>query len=95
MKFALIKERKNPPDKRVVLSPEACKRTLSLYSEAEIIVEKSDVRVFTDKEYKDAGLIVTDDVSDADVLLGVKEVPIDALIPVSYTHLTLPTIYSV
>jgi hypothetical protein len=81
MKFALIKERKNPPDKRVVLSPEACKRTLSLYSEAEIIVEKSDVRVFTDKEYKDAGLIVTDDVSDADVLLGVKEVPIDALIP--------------
>ena len=24
MKFALIKERKNPPDRRVVLSPHAC-----------------------------------------------------------------------
>jgi len=38
-------------------------------------------RAFSDDEYRAAGIPVVDDVSDADVLLGVKEVPIDALIP--------------
>lgn len=81
MKFALIKERKSPPDRRVVFSPDSCKRLLTLHPEAEIVVEKSDIRVFSDKEYEAVGLNVTDDVSDADVMLGVKEVPIDNLIP--------------
>ena len=81
MKFALIKERKNPPDRRVVLSPQACKKLVETYPEAEIIVESSDIRVFDDSEYEALGFKVTDDVSDADVMLGVKEVPVEALIP--------------
>ncbi|HAO14958.1 MAG TPA: alanine dehydrogenase, partial [Tenacibaculum sp.] len=36
---------------------------------------------FSDKEYEDAGFKVTNDLSDCDVLLGVKEVPVDYLIP--------------
>ena len=39
MKFAIIKERKNPPDRRVVLSPEACKKVVNAFKDAEIIVE--------------------------------------------------------
>lgn len=81
MKFAIIKERKNPPDRRVVLSPEACKKVVTAFKDAEIIVESSDIRVFSDSEYSDQGFEVTDDVTDADVMLGVKEVPIDFLIP--------------
>ena len=81
MNFALIKERKNPPDRRVVLSPVACKELTEAYSDFQIKVEGSDVRVFTDVEYKNVGLEITNDISDCDVLLGVKEVPIDALIP--------------
>ncbi len=81
MKIGIIKERKNPPDKRVVFSPDACKELLEKYSGLEIKVESSDVRFFTDDAYKKVGITVTDDVSDCDVLLGVKEVPVDALIP--------------
>ena len=81
MKLAIIKERKNPPDKRVVFSPDACVALLKKFPNLEIKIESSDVRIFKDKEYSDKGLNVTTDVSDCDVMLGVKEVPIDALIP--------------
>ncbi|MFD0860703.1 NAD(P)-dependent oxidoreductase [Sungkyunkwania multivorans] len=81
MKFGIIKERKNPPDRRVVLSPMACKELLERFPGAELAVESSDIRVFGDDEYRAMGIEVTDDISDCDVLLGVKEVPIEALIP--------------
>ena len=81
MKIGIIKERKNPPDKRVVFSPNACKELLKKFPELELKVESSDVRFFTDDAYINAGIMVTDDVSDCDVLLGVKEVPVDSLIP--------------
>jgi len=81
MKFALIKERKNPPDRRVVLSPAACKELTEAYPDFQIKVEGSDVRVFTDDEYITEGIEVSDNILDCDVLLGVKEVPIDTLLP--------------
>lgn len=81
MKLALIRERKNPPDKRVVLTPKACSLLKERYPELEIVVEKSPNRAFSDQEYADAGLELVDDPSTADVMLGVKEVPITALIP--------------
>ena len=81
MKFGIIRECKSPPDRRVVLSPEACQLVLAKHPKAEIIVEPSDIRVFSDAEYEALGIPVADRMSDCDVLLGVKEVPIDALIP--------------
>lgn len=81
MKFGILKERKSPPDKRVVFSPSKLLEFKRLFPQAEIKVEASDIRVFTDAQYKDLGIEVVDDVSDCDVLIGVKEVPIDALIP--------------
>ena len=81
MKLAIIKERKNPPDRRVVFSPKACAELLNQYPDLKIIVESSDVRVFNDDAYREKGIEVTNDVSDCEVMLGVKEVPIDALIP--------------
>ena len=81
IKFALIKERKNPPDRRVVLSPQACEKLIIDFPKAEIVVESSDIRVFKDEEYTDLGFEVTNDILDADVFLGVKEVPIKKLIP--------------
>lgn len=81
MKFGIIKERKNPPDRRAVFTPEEAARLIKEHPEAEIKVESSDIRVFTDEEYKSLGLQVTGDVSDCDVLFGVKEVPVDSLIP--------------
>ena len=81
MKFALIKERKNPPDRRVVLSPQACKNLKKIFPDFHVKVESSDIRVFTDDEYKAAGIDITNDITDCEVLLGVKEVPMEFLLP--------------
>ena len=80
MKFGIIKERKNPPDRRVVFSPTALKILQDFHPESIIKVESSDIRIFSDQEYIDLGFEVSTDISDCDVFFGVKEVPIDALV---------------
>ncbi|MFV8340114.1 NAD(P)-dependent oxidoreductase [Flavobacterium sp. LB3P21] len=81
MKFGILKERKNPPDRRVIFSPDELARLKQLYKGASVNVESSDIRVFTDEQYKNLGIEVTNDISDCDVLFGVKEVPVENLIP--------------
>lgn len=81
MKFGIIKERKSPPDKRVVFAPTELAAFKKQFPQAEIVVESSDIRIFNDDEYKAQGFDITQDMSDCDVLLGVKEVPVDTLIP--------------
>lgn len=81
MKFGIIKERKVPVDRRVVFTPEELVRLKTEHPEAQIKVESSDIRVFSDAQYSDLGIEIATDISDCDVLFGVKEVPVDALIP--------------
>lgn len=80
MKLALIREGKVPPDSRVPLTPEQCAYVLANHP-VEIVVEPSPIRCFADDEYREAGIALQNDLSDADVLLGVKEVPVEQLIP--------------
>jgi alanine dehydrogenase len=81
MKFGILKERKSPPDKRVVFSPRMLAEFRKQFPEATFKIESSDVRIFTDDEYKSLDFEVGNDLEDCDVLLGVKEVPADALMP--------------
>ena len=81
MTFAIIKERKNPPDRRVVFSPEHLAAARAQFPEANFIVESSSIRIFSDEDYRKEGFEVLEDVSHADVMIGVKEVPIENLIP--------------
>ena len=81
MKFGIIKERKNPPDRRVVFTPEELVRLKNEHPEAQIKVESSDIRVFSDEQYSNLGIEIGTDMTYCDVLFGVKEVPIEALIP--------------
>tara|TARA_R110002126_G_scaffold276149_1_gene421679 strand:+ start:550 stop:1752 length:1203 start_codon:yes stop_codon:yes gene_type:complete len=81
MKFGILKERKSPPDRRVVFSPNELVQLKQLYPDAIVKVESSDIRIFSDEEYKKLGIEITDDISDCDVLFGVKEVPVENLIP--------------
>lgn len=81
MKFGIIKEGKIPADKRVVFSPNALNKFKTKFNQAELFVESSDIRVFSDENYKEAGFEVVSDISECDVLFGVKEVPVDQLIP--------------
>ena len=81
MKFAIIKERKNPPDRRVVFSPEKLLEAKEKFPEAEFVVETSNIRIFPDKAYSKLGFKVAENISECDVMIGVKEVPIKNLIP--------------
>jgi saccharopine dehydrogenase (NAD+, L-lysine forming) len=81
MKIGLIKENKVPMDKRVAFSPDQLS-TINEVSDGyfDFKVEPSDHRCFEDDEYIDEGLEVTADIEDRDVLMGIKEVPVEHLI---------------
>ena len=80
MKIGIIKEGKTPPDKRVPLSPTQCQEIKQKYPQIDLVVQKSNIRKFKDEDYANAGIDLVDEVTDCDVLLGVKEVPIEDLI---------------
>lgn len=80
MRIGIIRERKTPPDTRVALTPKQCKQLLAEYPNVEVVVEPSPDRCFADSAYVEQGIMLSDDLSNCDVLLGVKEVPIDNLI---------------
>ncbi|MCX8019104.1 MAG: NAD(P)-dependent oxidoreductase [Chitinophagaceae bacterium] len=80
MKIGLIKEGKIPADNRVALTPAQCKWIHKHFNNVKIIVQSSNVRCFSDREYLMAGVEVRDSVEDCDILLGIKEVPVAQLI---------------
>jgi saccharopine dehydrogenase (NAD+, L-lysine-forming) len=80
MKIGIIREEKNPPDKRVPLSPAQCAKVLSTYKDLELVVQPSRIRAYPDEEYVSAGIQLQEDLSDCEVLMGVKEVPIESLL---------------
>ena len=81
MKIGLIREWKAPADKRAALTPALCSEFKNRYPQVELVVETSLDRTFTDQEYEAAGVKVVSDMGDCDILLGIKEVPLDKLIP--------------
>ena len=81
MKIGLIREGKVPPDKRVPLTPKQCKALKVLYPDLEIVVQPSPIRAFKDEEYTEQGIQLSEELSDCDLILGVKEVNIQDLIP--------------
>ncbi len=81
IRIGLIKEGKTPADNRVALAPDQCKWINKNMEEVEVVVQSSPDRCFSDREYSMAGIKVVSDVTDCDILLGIKEVPVDKLIP--------------
>lgn len=86
VKVALIKEGKVPPDKRVALTPTHCANLMEQFPQLKIIAQSSNIRAIADSEYVAAGIEVREDVSDCNIMIGVKEVNIEDLIP-SKTYL--------
>ena len=78
--IGLIREGKTLPDKRVPLTPKKCAEAQASFPDLRVVVQSSPTRSYADQEYRDLDLEVREDVSDCDVLMGVKEVPADQLI---------------
>jgi saccharopine dehydrogenase (NAD+, L-lysine forming) len=81
IKIGLIREGKTPADNRVALTPSQCKWIFKNTADIKICVQSSDSRCFSDREYQMAGAEVTEDLSDCDILFGIKEVPVEQLLP--------------
>ncbi|MGM0477904.1 MAG: NAD(P)-dependent oxidoreductase [Bacteroidota bacterium] len=81
MKIGIIREGKTPPDKRVPLTPNQCRLVEEQYPHVEIYVQESPIRAFSDDQYREQGIEVVKNIDDCDVIMGVKEVNIEDLIP--------------
>src|SRR3982750_3354657 len=80
LKIGLTREGKLPADSRVALTPAQCKWLQKNFSDIKITVQNSAIRCYSDKEYEMAGIKVTEEMQDCDVLMGIKEVPVKMLI---------------
>jgi saccharopine dehydrogenase (NAD+, L-lysine-forming) len=80
-KIGILREGKTPPDKRVAFTPEQCAFIAANFKGVEIFVQPSDFRSYTNEEYQKSGILLQEDLSQCDVLIGIKEVPVHDLIP--------------
>ena len=80
LKLGLIREGKIPADSRVALTPAQCKWLHKNFADIRVSVQHSTIRCYSDKEYQAAGVEVKENMTDCDVLMGIKEVPVHMLL---------------
>jgi saccharopine dehydrogenase (NAD+, L-lysine forming) len=80
LKIGLIREGKVPPDKRVPFTPLQTEEIEQLFPEVKVVVQKSNFRCFKDDEYSDLDIATSETVDHCDILMGIKEVPLENLI---------------
>ena len=77
--LAVLKEARID-ENRTPFSPSQISDLLNNFSNLKIIVQPSERRCFKNEDYLKAGAQITDDLSSADIIFGVKEVDISTLI---------------
>ena len=80
IKLGIIREGKIPVDRRVPFTPQQAHKIMLTYPFVKVVCQTSQFRSFADNEYLDQGVEIVDDVSDCDILMGIKEVRIPDLI---------------
>ncbi|MEI7979340.1 MAG: NAD(P)-dependent oxidoreductase [Bacteroidota bacterium] len=78
--IGIIREGKIPTDLRSPLSPSQCVELKTNFPGTNVIVQPSSNRCFTNEEFSNLGIELNEDLSNCDIILGVKEVPIEDLI---------------
>ncbi len=81
IKVGILRENKVPHDKRVPFTPQQCTMIMQAFPHVDLVVQSSEWRSYTDQEYKAEKITVKEDISDCDIMMGIKEVPKEALIP--------------
>jgi saccharopine dehydrogenase (NAD+, L-lysine-forming) len=79
--IGLLREGKIPADNRVALTPAQCKWIHKNAPDVRVVAQASPDRCYSDKEYRDGGVEVVEAVGECDILLGIKEVPVEDLLP--------------
>jgi len=81
LKVGILRETRNPPDRRVPLTPPQIIALEEMYPDVEFFVQPSDIRCYSDEEYDYLDIPLKEDLKDCDILLGVKEVDKRLFIP--------------
>lgn len=81
IKVGILRETKNPPDRRVPLTPPQIVTLEEIYPFIEFFIQPSDFRCYSDEEYEYLHIPLKEDLHDCDILLGVKEVDRRTMIP--------------
>jgi alanine dehydrogenase len=79
--IAIIREDKMPKDSRTPITPSQARQIKELYPTVDLICQSSKIRCYSDDEFLAAGIEIVEDLSHADIFLGVKEVEIENLVP--------------
>jgi len=74
--IAVRRETKSLWERRAAVTPDLARRLVS-QNNLEILVQPSSRRVFPDNEYVHAGARLTGNISEAQVVVGVKEIPLE------------------
>jgi alpha-aminoadipic semialdehyde synthase len=75
------REDKSVWERRAPLSPEHVKELLENNKDIQIVIQPSKKRIFSDYEYQEQGAVVSEDLSNCDIIIGIKEVPVNKFIP--------------
>jgi alanine dehydrogenase len=81
VKIGILRETKIPPDRRVPLTPSQVVELKESFPTVDFFVQPSDIRCYTDEEYRYLKIPLREDLSNCDILMGVKEVDRRVLIP--------------
>lgn len=81
LKVGILRETRNPADRRVPLTPPQIVALEELYPNVEFFVQPSDFRCYSNEEYEYLDIPLKEDLHECDVLVGVKEVDKRTFIP--------------
>jgi len=81
LRIGILRETKNPPDRRVPLTPPQIIALEEQYPFVEFYVQPSDIRCYSDEEYEYLDIPLKEDLHECDILMGIKEVDRRTFIP--------------
>ena len=81
LRVGILRETRNPADRRVPLTPPQIVALQELYPHVEFLVQPSDFRCYSNEEYEYLNILLKEDLSKCDILMGVKEVDKRTFIP--------------
>jgi saccharopine dehydrogenase (NAD+, L-lysine-forming) len=74
LKIGILRETRNPPDRRVPLTPPQIVALEELYPVVQFFVQPSDYRCYSNEEYEYLGIPLKEDLRECDIMMGVKEI---------------------
>jgi len=78
--LGIRKESKGRWERRAPLAPRHVEELVRVHGRS-VVVQPSEIRVFEDDEYRQAGAEIQDDLSRCRVIFGIKEIPPPAIVP--------------